>query len=258
MLLLALALRLHGIHDPILDHPGWRQGDTAAIARNFARLQFDIMYPQTIYNGPPPNYVELELQIVPFLAASLYKIFGVHEIFGRLLTMAFSLATVVTLAYFARWLFRSALAGLIAAFFYAVFPGSVYYGRTFMPDCAMVFFLTAALYAVTRYLVEDDVFTLARLNRKHRASYACLSREAGGDVRHGAAARTARRAQTRRAPDAAARLSQSSSRFRLLVLTALRSPRRLARGVALDQRHHATARSPGIARRFDDRAGLHS
>ena len=41
------------------------------------------MYPQTTYNGPPPNYVELELQIVPFLAASLYKVFGVREIFGR-------------------------------------------------------------------------------------------------------------------------------------------------------------------------------
>ena len=45
------------------------------------------MYPQTNYDGPPPNYVELELQIVPFLAATLYKIFGVHEIFGRLITL---------------------------------------------------------------------------------------------------------------------------------------------------------------------------
>jgi Dolichyl-phosphate-mannose-protein mannosyltransferase len=156
VLLAALALRLHGIHDPMLDHPGWRQGDTAAIARNFDRLRFNIMYPQTMYNGAPPNYVELELQIVPFLAASLYKIFGVHEIFGRLITLAFSLATVLTIAYFARWLFASALAGVFAAFFYAIFPGSVYYGRTFMPDCAMVFFLTAALYAAARYLVEDE------------------------------------------------------------------------------------------------------
>jgi Dolichyl-phosphate-mannose-protein mannosyltransferase len=155
VVLVALVLRLHGIHDPLLDHPGWRQGDTAAIARNFDRLQFNIMYPQTMYNGPPPNYVELELQIVPFLAATLYKIFGLHEIFGRMITLGFSLATVVTLAYFARWLFGSAVAGLTAAFFYAVFPGSVYYGRTFMPDSAMVFFLTAALYAATRHLTGD-------------------------------------------------------------------------------------------------------
>ncbi len=156
ILLIGLALRLHGIHNPLLDHPGWRQGDTAAIARNFARLQFDILRPQTMYNGPPPNYVELELQIVPFIAAALYKVFGIHEVFGRLLSVAFSLATVATVAYFARWLFAGAIAGLLAAFFYAAFPGSVYYGRTFMPDAAMVFFLTAALYACARYLAEDD------------------------------------------------------------------------------------------------------
>jgi hypothetical protein len=157
---IAAALRVHGIHDPIFDHPGWRQGDTAAIARNFYRLRFNIMYPQTMYNGPPPNYVELELQIVPFLAALLYKVFGIHPIFGRLLTLGFSLATVVTIAYFARWLFASALAGLVAAFFYAIFPGSIYYGRTFMPDSTMVFFLTAGLYAAARYLAGDARLSL--------------------------------------------------------------------------------------------------
>jgi len=165
VLAIALALRLHGIHNPILDHPGWRQGDTAGIARNFAQLQYNVMYPQTTYNGPPPNYVELELQIVPFLAATLYKIFGVHEIFGRLITLFFSLATVATTAYAARWLFTDAVAGIAAAFFFAVFPGSVYYGRTFMPDAAMVFFLTAALYAVTRLLLEDHALAPRPLAR---------------------------------------------------------------------------------------------
>lgn len=162
-MLVALGLRLHGIHNPLLDHPGWRQGDTATIARNFARLQFNIMYPQTSYNGPPPNYVELELQIVPFIAAALYKLFGIHPIFGRLLTLAFSLATIAVIAYFARWLFGSALAGLVAAFFYAIFPGSVYYGRTFTPDCAMVFFLTAALYATALYLLDRQRLSIRGL-----------------------------------------------------------------------------------------------
>ncbi|HEY1975462.1 MAG TPA: glycosyltransferase family 39 protein [Candidatus Baltobacteraceae bacterium] len=154
--MIAVALRLKGIHDPILDHPAWRQGDTAGIARNFFRLRYDIMYPQTTYNGPPPNYVELELQIVPFLAATLYKLFGIHEVFGRLVSIAFSVGTVVVIGFFGRWLFSSSLAGLIGAFFFAVYPGSVYYGRTFTPDTAMVFFLTAAVYAVTRFLLENE------------------------------------------------------------------------------------------------------
>lgn len=161
----AAVLRLYGIHDPLLDHPAWRQGDTASIARNFAHLQYNIMYPQTNYDGPPPNYVELELQIVPYLAATLYKFFGVHEIFGRLITLVFSLGTVAVVGLFGRWLFSSALAGLAAAFFFAIFPGSIYYGRTFTPDTAMVFFLTAALYVVARLIVEDEVVTQRSLAR---------------------------------------------------------------------------------------------
>jgi hypothetical protein len=155
ILLLALVLRLKGIHNPILDHPGWRQGDTAAIARNFAELDFNPLHPQADYNGPPPNYVELELQIVPFLAAVLYKLFGVHEIFGRLITIAFSLGTIPVLYLFGRWLFTSEIAGLTAALVFAIYPGAVYYGRTFTPDTAMVFFLTAALYASARWIAED-------------------------------------------------------------------------------------------------------
>ncbi|GAC1299913.1 MAG: hypothetical protein NVSMB19_05350 [Vulcanimicrobiaceae bacterium] len=162
IVLLGLILRLHGIHSPILDHPGWRQGDTAAIARNFATLDFNPFHPQTDYNGPPPNYVELELQIVPWLAALAYKLFGVHEIFGRAISLAFSLGTVVVLGYFARWLFASGVAGLAAALAFAIYPGSTYYGRTFTPDTTMVFFLTAAVFAAARWIGDDG----ARFGRR--------------------------------------------------------------------------------------------
>jgi 4-amino-4-deoxy-L-arabinose transferase-like glycosyltransferase len=156
LLLLGLALRLRGIHNPLLDHPGWRQGDTAAIARNFATLDFNPFHPQADYDGPPPNYVELELQIVPWLAAVLYRLFGVHEIFGRLLSVAFSLGTIASVGAFARWMFASRGAGIAAALAFAIYPGSVYYGRTFMPDSAMTFFLCAAVFAGARWIVDDD------------------------------------------------------------------------------------------------------
>ena len=145
ILLLGLLLRVYDLHDPIIDHPGWRQGDEAAIARNFAQLQDDIRYPQTDYDGPPPNYVELELQIVPFLAAQLYRAFGVHEAFARLLVIAFSLGTIVLCYAFGRELF-GIRAGLIAAVLFAVAPGAVYYGRTITPDTVMLFFATGTLF----------------------------------------------------------------------------------------------------------------
>jgi 4-amino-4-deoxy-L-arabinose transferase-like glycosyltransferase len=163
ILLLALILRLKGIHNPILDHPGWRQGDTASIAKNFATLQYNILYPQTNYDGPPPNYVELELQIVPIIAATIYKIAGIHEIAGRLTGVAFSLGTVVVLAFFARWLFTDEIAGLLAALLFAIMPGSFFYARTFTPDTTMVFFMTCALYVTARMIVDDETWTMRQI-----------------------------------------------------------------------------------------------
>lgn len=144
IVLLGLALRIYDIRSPILDHPGWRQGDGAAIARNFAQLRNDIAYPQTDYDGPPPNYVELELQIVPFAAAQAYRLFGVHEVFARLFVVGFSLGTIVLLYFLARELFGRR-AGLIAALLFAIAPGAVYYGRTITPDTDMIFFTTGCL-----------------------------------------------------------------------------------------------------------------
>lgn len=171
IVLLGFVLRYHGIHAPILDHPGWRQGDTAAIARNFATLDFNPFHPQTDYDGPPPNYVELELQIVPWLAAIGYKLFGIHEIFGRIVSIGFSLGTVVVLGFFARWMFASRAAGLVAALAFAIYPGSTYYGRTFTPDTTMVFFLTAALFASARWIVDDE----ARLGRRFAVAAALMA-----------------------------------------------------------------------------------
>lgn len=150
IVVLGACLRLYGVHDPIIDHPGWRQGDEAAIARNFAQLQDDPLRPQTDYDGPPPNYVELELQIVPYAAAQLYRIFGVHELFARLIVIAFSLGTIVLLYCFGRDVF-SRRAGLVAALAYAIAPGAVYYGRTITPDTDMVFFMTGALWCWWRW-----------------------------------------------------------------------------------------------------------
>ena len=155
IVLLGLCLRLYHIRDPVLDHPGWRQGDQAAIARNFAQLENNIFRPQVDYDGPPPNYIELELQIVPFAAAQLYRAFGVHEIFGRALVLCFSVATIFALLFLGQELFCRR-AGLIAAFFYAVAPGAVYYGRTFTPDSVMVFFSVVTLLFWWRWNARRD------------------------------------------------------------------------------------------------------
>ena len=94
---------------------------------------------------------------MPFLAALLYKIFGIHEVFGRLISIGFSLGTVALVGYFARWMFASRIAGAAAALAFAIYPGSVYYGRTFTPDTTMAFFLAASIFASARWILDDEL-----------------------------------------------------------------------------------------------------
>jgi 4-amino-4-deoxy-L-arabinose transferase-like glycosyltransferase len=162
IVLLGLALRVYHVHNPILDHPAWRQGDEAAIARNFLELNNNILYPQTDYDGPPPNYVELELQLVPYAAAQLYRFFGVHEIFARLIVIALSVATI-PLIYALGSEIYSRRAGMIAALLFAIAPGAVYYGRAIIPESGMLFFSVAALLFWWRWIERRPVadFSLA-------------------------------------------------------------------------------------------------
>ena len=98
ILLIGLLLRLKGLHNPLLDHPGWRQGDTASIARNFLRLQYNIMFPQT-----DVQRAAAELRRAGTADRSVYRGDPLQRlrgasIFGRLITMAFSLGTIAVVA----------------------------------------------------------------------------------------------------------------------------------------------------------------
>ena len=46
ILCIALGLRLYKINTPLADWHSWRQVDTAAVARNFAEGDFNLLYPK--------------------------------------------------------------------------------------------------------------------------------------------------------------------------------------------------------------------
>ncbi|HYS94935.1 MAG TPA: hypothetical protein VEL08_00275, partial [Chthoniobacterales bacterium] len=83
MSILAVAVRLIGVNQPYIDDWSWRQGDVAAIARNYFQGGFHFARPQIDWAGDQPGYVGTEFPVLPFLAAICYKIVGVHEWVGR-------------------------------------------------------------------------------------------------------------------------------------------------------------------------------
>lgn len=153
ILLLALGLRLPRVTSPPIGHHAWRQSDTAAISRNFAEEEFHPLRPRVDWRGDSPGYVESEAPVYSFALAVLYRLFGTREWLGRLLSIAFSLVAI-GLSFLLVRDARGPAAALWTAFFLAVLPMPVFFGRAIMPEALMLAGLAGATWTFLRYRRE--------------------------------------------------------------------------------------------------------
>ncbi|HZD60114.1 MAG TPA: glycosyltransferase family 39 protein [Anaerolineae bacterium] len=145
ILVIAFIIRLYGLTDPLVDFSSWRQVDTASIARNFAEHDFNILHPQLEYDGPGPNYGQLELQITTFLIALIYKLAGINDAYARLVPALFFMGAVIYLYRFVKR-YSDRLTANLSALIFSMLPMGVFYSRAAQPESAMLFFGIASLY----------------------------------------------------------------------------------------------------------------
>lgn len=151
ILVLGVLLRSQYIELPMAEAHRWREITNADIARNFYERSMNLFRPQVSWGGAATPYVGMEFPLMHWVVAALYWIFGEEAIVGRLVSMAFSVATVWALYVLGTWLFGKET-GRAAAFFMAISPSAVFFGRFFISDTPMVFFSVAAVLAWVVYL----------------------------------------------------------------------------------------------------------
>jgi len=158
LLILAFAgsLRLFHFTAPITDLHAWRQLDTLAMARNFYEGSFWPFDPEVNWGGRN-GYLEAECPLIPALIAVVYRIVGPHEIAGRLIIIAFSLALVWATYRLALILDGRRSVARGAAFLMAVSPAAIYFGRIVIPDTPMVFFTVLALVGFAEFSRSGSV-----------------------------------------------------------------------------------------------------
>lgn len=156
VLLLAFLIRLYHIDFPVSGWHSWRQADTASIARNFNENGFNILYPQIDWRGNTAGYVESEFQAYPFLVSILYAVFGENNMWGRLLSVIFSIFTIYGLFLLVRKIINENIA-LWSAFIYAVIPLNIYYARAFMPESMMLMCIVYGIYFFVKWSDESKI-----------------------------------------------------------------------------------------------------
>lgn len=165
--LLAFVLRIYKIDNPVADWHSWRQVDTAAVARNFVKEEFNIFYPRAhnfFKQNPndldnPNRYFLNEFPLYNAAVALIYRLFGVKERYARLVSVFVSSLTAVVLYLLVKKYSSRFVAGFSALFF-AVLPYNIYYGRVIMPDPTFIFFSVFSLYLITLW-AEKETFLWA-------------------------------------------------------------------------------------------------
>jgi hypothetical protein len=153
LVLLGFLARAATTKSPLLDHHGWRQADTAAIARSFYLEDFNIARPQVDWRGiSPTGYVATGLELHAWLVAALAFLIGFRVSHGRLLSCVWFIASATMLYRFLRDRY-SGVTAIVGTGAYAFgFPLLVYMDRTFMNEPLLLMLTFLAYRAAQRHL----------------------------------------------------------------------------------------------------------
>lgn len=135
ILLVGILMRLNAVCLPF-DHRlpnAWRQADYFSITRNFDREGMNILYPRIDWRRDTPGYAEMELPIVPWVGAALYRVAGPHVQLLRGLTAGFEILALLLFARLAAALLPP-LGALFALSAFAVNPLLVLLAGSIQPD----------------------------------------------------------------------------------------------------------------------------
>lgn len=158
ILIVAFLVRLYKIDAPIADWHSWRQADTAAVTRNFVRTGLNPFLPKFddmsgISENPLINlnhFRFVEFPIYNIAVYPLYVLFGVNETYHRLVSVLFSLGSII-LVYLITKRYLGGIISLFSALIFALLPFNVFFSRTTLPEPTFLFFALGMVYFVERW-----------------------------------------------------------------------------------------------------------
>ncbi len=165
IVILGFLVRLYKINSPIADWHSWRQADTAAVTRNFVKFGFNPFVPKyddlsgaaehPIAN--PGGFRFVEFPIYNMVVYPIYLLFGVNETYHRLVSVLFSLGSIILIFLISRR-YLDTFTALISAFIFALLPFNIFFSRTILPEPVLVFFSLGMLYFIDRWIWESKRF----------------------------------------------------------------------------------------------------
>lgn len=150
LVMISFLVRMEQIKRPIVDLHSWKQTQTYQVARNFWAEEFNILRPRINLISPDTRgemtYRE-ELPLYQLLLAGLFKLFGESLILARLYSILLMALTTLAIYLIGRSIFSPGV-GFASALVFNLFPASVFWGRTILPELMALFLSTLAILLV--------------------------------------------------------------------------------------------------------------
>lgn len=153
ILIAAFQVRTFRLERPLADWHSWRQADTAAVSRNFIWEGFNILEPkyddmsavseEGLQN--PGRYRYVEFPIYNLIVSGFWLVLGISEPVARIVSILFSLGSIIFLFLITRK-FSNNKIGLLSAAIYAFLPFNIFYSTVIMPEPMLVFAMLGSLY----------------------------------------------------------------------------------------------------------------
>lgn len=174
---LCVVVRLYKFNTPLIEYHSWRQADTAAVARNYARDGINLLDPRYDDFSPlqsgianPQGYRMVEFPIYNALIAISYRISPMLSIveWGR----AWSIVSACIILWCLYGLTKRAAntwAAVIASIVFSVYPFFVFYTRTVLPETFALALIMLSIYVLTvritltRLIISTILFSAALL-----------------------------------------------------------------------------------------------
>lgn len=157
---MGLLFRLYRFNNPIGDWHAFRQSDTSAVSKVYVERGINLLYPtyfdiSNIQSGKdnPQGYRFVEFPIFNFFQAVTYSSIGILSLeeWGRAISIIATLISTL-LIYLLVKKHLDYLSAIFAAFFYAILPFSVFYGRVILPDPSTAMCILAAIYFFDKWI----------------------------------------------------------------------------------------------------------
>lgn len=157
-----LLVRLYKIDSPIADWHSWRQADTAAVTRNFIKEGFNPFYPKYddmsgVAEKAIPNentYRFVEFPIYNMAVYPFYKMFGISDMWHRLVSVFFSLGSSVFL-FLILGRYLSKFDKILSVAIFTFLPFNVFFSRVTLPEPTLVFFCLGMVYFTDKWIWEE-------------------------------------------------------------------------------------------------------